>query len=73
MAHRTQNSKQHLQNSQSSIFWYAEYWNFTIALRFAPEDFWWYNFVIDLEGGEYLEDLECECALTNLTSASYDC
>lgn len=54
-----------------SAGWYPEYWDFTTALRFAREDFWWYHFVIDLGGGEYLAELKCEHALTSLTSSSY--
>lgn len=54
-----------------SAGWYPEYWDFTTALRFAPEDFWWYSFVIGLGGGPYLAELECERALTSLTSCSY--
>ncbi|KAJ5201648.1 uncharacterized protein N7498_006311 [Penicillium cinerascens] len=50
-----------------SAGWYPEYWDFTTALRFAREDFWWYNFAIDLGGGEYLAELKCERALTPLT------
>jgi hypothetical protein len=28
-----------------SAGWYPDYWDFTTALRFTREDFWWYNFV----------------------------
>jgi hypothetical protein len=51
--------------------WYPDYWEFTTALRVTPEDFWWYDFVIRLGGGIYLTELDCERALTSLTSASY--
>jgi tRNA A-37 threonylcarbamoyl transferase component Bud32 len=54
-----------------SAGWYPEYWDFTTALRITREDFWWYNFVIDLGGGAYLAELKCERALTALTSSSY--
>lgn len=54
-----------------SAGWYPEYWDFTTALRFAQEDFWWYSFVVELGGGAYLRELECDRALNNLTSASY--
>lgn len=54
-----------------SAGWYPEYWDFTTALRFAREDFWWYDFVFELGGGKYLTELDCEHALTSLTSASY--
>ncbi|KAJ6114899.1 hypothetical protein N7486_000677 [Penicillium sp. IBT 16267x] len=54
-----------------SAGWYPDYWDFTTALRFAREEFWWYSFVIGLGGGAYSAELECERALTSLTSASY--
>lgn len=54
-----------------SAGWYPDYWDFTTPLRFTREDFWWYNFVIELGGGLYLPELGCERALTSLTSASY--
>ena len=54
-----------------SAGWYPEYWDFTTALRFTLEDFWWYSFVTKLGGESYLAELDCEKALTSLTSASY--
>ena len=54
-----------------SAGWYPDYWDFTTALRFTREDFWWYNFVIVLCSGAYLAELDCERALNSLTSASY--
>jgi hypothetical protein len=54
-----------------SAGWYPEYWDFTTALRFTQEDFWWYSFVIKLGGDSYLAELDCENALTSLTGASY--
>lgn len=54
-----------------SAGWYPEYWDFTTALRFTDEEFWWYRFVIELGGGAYLRELKCERALTSLTSSSY--
>ena len=54
-----------------SAGWYPEYWEFTTALRFVQRDFWWYNFVLGLGGGRYSNELECERALTSLTSDSY--
>jgi aminoglycoside phosphotransferase len=53
-----------------SAGWHPEYWDFTTALRFTQEDIWWYDFVIGL-GGQYLAELNCERALTSLTSSSY--
>lgn len=54
-----------------SAGWYPDYWDFTTALRFTREDFWWNTFVIEVGGRVYLTELECERALTSLTSASY--
>lgn len=54
-----------------SAGWYPEYWDFTTALRFTRKDLWWYDFVLELGGGMYLAELDCEYALTLLTSASY--
>jgi thiamine kinase-like enzyme len=51
--------------------WYPEFWEYTTALRFLPKDFWWYDFLIELGAGEYLEESKCERALTNLTIDSY--
>ncbi|KEQ94795.1 hypothetical protein AUEXF2481DRAFT_30155 [Aureobasidium subglaciale EXF-2481] len=30
-----------------SAGWYPDYWEFTTAIRSAPEDFWWYEFVLE--------------------------
>ncbi|EFY84946.1 Phosphotransferase family protein [Metarhizium acridum CQMa 102] len=54
-----------------SAGWYPDYWDFTTALRFTRDDFWWYSFVVGLGGSAYLAELKCERALTSLTSASY--
>ncbi|KAJ5214729.1 hypothetical protein N7449_001898 [Penicillium cf. viridicatum] len=54
-----------------SAGWYPEYWDFTTALRFTQEDFWWYSFVIKLGGDLYLTELDCEKALKSLISAFY--
>ncbi|KAK1144999.1 hypothetical protein N8T08_004714 [Aspergillus melleus] len=54
-----------------SAGWYPEYWDFTTALMFTPEAFWWYSFVLELGGDAYLEELNCERALTSLTSSSF--
>lgn len=54
-----------------SAGWYPDYWDFTTALRFASEDYWWYQFGTRLGGSRYLAELDCERALTLLTSASY--
>lgn len=47
------------------------YWDFTTALRFTFEEYWWHSFVIGIGGGLYMEELKCERALASLTSASY--
>ena len=54
-----------------SAGWYPDYWDFTTAFRFARKNFWWYQFVHELGGDKYLDEVECERALTSLTSASY--
>lgn len=54
-----------------SAGWYPSYWEYTTALRMTREDFWWYDFVIRLGGDAYLKELDCERALTSLTSSSY--
>lgn len=54
-----------------SARWYPEYWEFTTARRYIRENFWWYTFVSELGGDEYVEEQECEKSLTSLTSASY--
>ena len=54
-----------------SAGWYPDYWDFTTALRFTRKNFWWYGFILELGGGIYLAELDCERALTSLTSASY--
>jgi len=54
-----------------SAGWYPEFWEYTTALRFLPKDFWWYEFLIRAGAQRYLEESECEKALTNLTADSY--
>lgn len=54
-----------------SAGWYPEYWEFTTALRFQPEDFWWYDFVLRLSDHKYLVYKDAERALTNLTCDWY--
>ncbi|QKX59961.1 uncharacterized protein TRUGW13939_07103 [Talaromyces rugulosus] len=51
--------------------WYPEYWEFTTALKATRKAFWWYDFVIRLGGDAYETELDCERALTSLTSGSY--
>ncbi|THZ57474.1 APH-domain-containing protein [Aureobasidium pullulans] len=54
-----------------SAGWYPEYWDFTTALRYQDEGFWWYDFVVKLGGHRYLVYKEAERALTSLTVDSY--
>lgn len=54
-----------------SAGWYPEFWEYTTALRFVPKDFWWYEFLMKAGAQQYLEESECEKALTNLTADSY--
>ncbi|KAF2017863.1 kinase-like protein [Aaosphaeria arxii CBS 175.79] len=54
-----------------SAGWCPEYWEFTTALKFCSEDFWWYDFNMKLGASRYMEELEYERALTGLTSGSY--
>lgn len=54
-----------------SAGWYPEFWEYTTALRFVPRDFWWYKFLIEVGADRYLEESECERALTSLTADSY--
>ncbi|TVY41510.1 hypothetical protein LOCC1_G006535 [Lachnellula occidentalis] len=54
-----------------SAGWYPEFWEYTTALRFLPKDFWWYEFLIEVGAGRYLEELECERALTSLTADAF--
>lgn len=54
-----------------SAGWYPDYWDYTTALRFTMEEFWWYDFMMELGARKYLVELDCDRALNNLTSASY--
>lgn len=51
--------------------WYPAFWEYTTAVRFVPKDFWWYDFLMELGAKQYLEELECERALTNVTVDSF--
>ncbi|EPE27555.1 Protein kinase-like (PK-like) [Glarea lozoyensis ATCC 20868] len=51
--------------------WYPVFWEWTTAMRFVPQDFWWFDFLIESGAGEYREESECERALTSLTVDSY--
>ncbi|KAF2785466.1 kinase-like protein [Melanomma pulvis-pyrius CBS 109.77] len=54
-----------------SAGWYPDYWEFTTALRYCRKNFWWYEFVSQLGGSEYSNEMESERALTSLTVDSY--
>jgi hypothetical protein len=56
---------------RESAGWYPDYWEFTTAMRFCPEDFWWFKFVKRLGGSRCLEELEYERPLTSPTVDSY--
>lgn len=42
--------------------WYPEYWEFTTAMRFG-KDSWWYQVASWMGGDQYLEELEADKAL----------
>ncbi|TVY80560.1 hypothetical protein LSUE1_G005407 [Lachnellula suecica] len=52
------------------IDWYPKFWEHTTALRFLQKDYWWYDCLMKLGGEQYLEESDCERALTNLTADS---
>ena len=53
-----------------SAGWYPEYWEYTTAMRFG-RDSWWYQVAMWMGGHEYREELEMDRALNNLTADSY--
>lgn len=50
--------------------WYPEYWEFTTAMRFG-RDSWWYQVADWMGGHKYREELESDRALNLLTVDSY--
>jgi aminoglycoside phosphotransferase len=50
--------------------WCPEYWEFTTAMRFGRNS-WWYQVASRLGGDQYLAELECDVALNLLTVDSY--
>ena len=54
-----------------SAGWYPEYWEFTTAWRYQTPDLWWWRFVHDFGGESYLEEMENDRALRNLTNDSF--
>ena len=51
--------------------WYPDYWEFTTTWRYQKRGCWWWQFVHDLGGENFLEEFESEKALGRLTSTSY--
>lgn len=50
--------------------WCPEYWEFTTAMRFGRNS-WWYQVASGLGGDQYLAELEFDVALNLLTVDSY--
>ncbi|KAJ5579558.1 uncharacterized protein N7459_005543 [Penicillium hispanicum] len=50
--------------------WCPEYWDFTTAMRFG-RDSWWYQVADWMGGNQYRKELECDRALNKLTVDSY--
>ncbi|KAJ5081218.1 kinase-like domain-containing protein [Penicillium angulare] len=50
--------------------WYPEYWEFTTAMRFG-KDSWWYQVAMWMGGYKYIEELHSDKALNRLTVDSY--
>ena len=50
--------------------WCPEYWDFTTAMRFG-KDSWWYQAMAISGGDQYMAELEYDRALNNLTVDSY--
>ncbi|KAK2745023.1 hypothetical protein FQN55_006380 [Onygenales sp. PD_40] len=53
-----------------SAGWYPEYWEFTTAMRFGKNS-WWYQLASWMGGDQYLDDLDADVALNLLTVDSY--
>jgi aminoglycoside phosphotransferase len=53
-----------------SAGWCPEYWDFTTAMRFGRNS-WWYQAMSILGGDQYMAELEYDRALNNLTVNSY--
>ena len=51
--------------------WYPEYWEYSMAWRFAPRGDWWFEIVTKLSEGRFLEELDGHLAVYNLTSMSF--
>ncbi|KAI9375272.1 hypothetical protein BJX61DRAFT_549940 [Aspergillus egyptiacus] len=53
-----------------SAGWYPEYWEFTTAMRFG-KDSWWFQLTSWMGGRQYLDELDSDVALNLLTVDSY--
>ncbi|KAK2865486.1 hypothetical protein FQN49_003525 [Arthroderma sp. PD_2] len=53
-----------------SAGWYPEYWEFTTAMRFG-RDSWWFQVASWIGGDQYSEELSSDVALNQLTVDSY--
>lgn len=53
-----------------SAGWYPEYWEFTTAMRFG-KDSWWFQVASWIGGDQYFEELASDVALNLLTVDSY--
>ncbi|KAI1972468.1 hypothetical protein LOZ51_005976 [Ophidiomyces ophidiicola] len=53
-----------------SAGWYPEYWDYTTAMRFGQNS-WWYQVAMWMGGDQYLEELNADIALNLLTVDSY--
>jgi aminoglycoside phosphotransferase (APT) family kinase protein len=53
-----------------SAGWYPEYWEFTTAMRFG-KDSWWFQVASWMGGALYLDELDSDIALNLLTVDSY--
>lgn len=55
-----------------SAGWLPEYWDFTTAMRFG-KNAWWYQVAEWMGGRQYAKELDCDLALHALTVDSYVC
>ncbi|KAL4807201.1 kinase-like domain-containing protein [Aspergillus unguis] len=53
-----------------SAGWYPEYWEFTTAMRFG-KDSWWFQVASWMGGSQYRDELDSDVALNLLTVDSY--
>lgn len=53
-----------------SAGWYPEYWDFTTAMRYGTNS-WWFQVASWIGGDQYRRELKCDIALNSLTVDSY--